>query len=222
MRTGAEGTPTLFGFDDRLIAAPEEILLPDQLHEPPALQHFPDGIRNAREHQGAALPLQAFVQVVDGLQACRIDQRYAAHGEYQRMCLIEAREGLIELPDRRKEKRAGKEGHPHVPAFAGRLDPLLPEFFSIDVLHTDLDACDPVQKYRPGQERADQDGLRQIQDHGCQHRHAERDHVSLEEAREHETDRSPLDHARRGDHQHAGKRRQRDARHHRRQEEHRE
>ena len=75
-----ELTPALLGFDDGLVAGPEEIFLADDFDQPAPIHHIVGVLVDSGKHQRAALLVEAFMQTMNGFDASRIDQRHAAHG----------------------------------------------------------------------------------------------------------------------------------------------
>ena len=71
-------TPASFGFDDGLIAGPEEVFFTDYFVQVSAFQHLPRIIVDSRKHERTALFVQAFMQTMDYFYSGCIDQRYAA------------------------------------------------------------------------------------------------------------------------------------------------
>ena len=84
---------------------------------------------DSRKHQCATLLIQALMQTMDRFDASNIDQRYAAHGEYQRVRVFQVLECFIELARRSEEKRTCEERDSHMLAFALGLDASLFEAF---------------------------------------------------------------------------------------------
>ena len=67
-------TSPLLCLDDSLVAGPKEIVLADGFQQSAALHHVVRIVMDSCEHERAALLVEPFMQTVDRLDACRIDQ----------------------------------------------------------------------------------------------------------------------------------------------------
>src|SRR5688500_18859075 len=161
---GTKLTTTPLCLEDRLIAGPKEALIPNRLHQASAFHHCAGIVMQPREHECAALLMQAFLQTVDGLHSGCIEERYATHREDQGMGLSEVCERLIELTNRCKEQWTCKKRNAHMLAFPCGFDPLLLEPVDIHLLDIHIDAGDLVHENCARQEGTQQNRLREIKD----------------------------------------------------------